>query len=388
MKKHKQIDIEAIKKNVMIFILIGITILFQVITGGLTLKPLNVTNLLLQNSYILILSMGMLILIVLTEIDLSVGSIVAIVGALAGKMIIDWNWPVWLTIILVLIFGMLIGAWQGFWVAKVKVPSFIVTLANMLILRGLTLVILGGKSLAPFPNSFRRISNGFIRDPFPEVFGLKPLTLVIFLIVTIVYNIKQVKEREEKESLSIEVPTKKGFIFKNILVSVLIMFFGFLLASYEGIPNIMLILSILALFYSFITTKTTIGRKMYAIGGNDKAAELSGIDTERARFIAFVNMGLLAAISGLAFTARLGAATPQAGVSFELDAVAASYIGGASAGGGIGTVIGALVGGLVMAILNNGMSLMGIGIDWQQTIKGFVLLFAVAFDVYSKSKKE
>lgn len=388
MKKNKRIDIESVKKNAMIFILIGITILFQIITGGLTLKPLNVTNLLLQNSYILILSMGMLILIVLTEIDLSVGSIVAIVGALAGKMIIDWGWPVWLTITLVLVFGMLIGAWQGFWVAKVKVPSFIVTLANMLILRGLTLVILGGKSLAPFPNSFRRISNGFIRDPFPEIFGLKPLTLIIFIIVTIIYNVKQVKEREKKESLAIEVSDKKGFIFKNILVSILIMFFGFLLASYEGIPNIMLILSILALFYSFITTKTTVGRKMYAIGGNDKAAELSGIDTERARFIAFVNMGLLAAISGLAFTARLGAATPQAGVSFELDAVAASYIGGASAGGGIGTVIGALIGGLVMAILNNGMSLMGIGIDWQQTIKGFVLLFAVAFDVYSKSKKE
>ena len=377
------------KRNVrqygMIIALIVIMILFTVLTGGLLVKPINITNLILQNSYILVLAIGMVLVIITGHIDLSVGSIAAFVGAMSAIMMVDWGLPAWVAVVASLVIGGLIGAWQGFWVAYVKIPAFIVTLAGMLLFRGLTMIVLEGQSISPFPAGFTKISSGFVPNLADTATNL--VAILAGIAFTVLYVFNELRARREQLKYKFDVPSSGLFLFKLIAIAVVLNLFTFMLASYAGIPNILVLLFVLILAYSFMMNKTVMGRHIYALGGNEKAAGLSGVKTKKVTFWVFVNMGVLAAVSGLIFAARLDAATPRAGTNFELDAIAACFIGGASASGGIGTVFGAIIGGLVMGVLNNGMSLIGLGIDWQQGIKGLVLLLAVAFDIYNKNKR-
>jgi putative multiple sugar transport system permease protein len=380
---------ELFRRNIrrygMLVALLAIMLFFQVRTEGVLLRPLNVTNLLLQNSYIVIMAIGMLLVIVAGHIDLSVGSVVGFIGGLAATMMVthDINWV--LTIIVCLIAGTLIGAAQGYWVAFLGIPSFIVTLAGMLVFRGLSLALLQGQSVGPFPPIFQRLSSGFIPDPFRgEALHITSLLIGAFVALVLVYM--SVRQRQSQLRYGFDTEPLAFFLLKNIVVTSAIMYLIYLLASYRGMPNVMIIMFLLILVYSFITTQTTIGRRIYALGGNVKAAKLSGVKTKRLTFLTFVNMGFLAALAGLVFAARLNTATPGGGTAFELDVIAAAFIGGASASGGVGTVVGAVIGAFVMGVMNNGMSILGVGIDWQQVIKGLVLLFAVFFDVYNKNK--
>lgn len=387
MDKFKQLMKSNIRQYGMGIALVSIVILFQILTNGILLKPLNVSNLVLQNSYILVLAVGMLLVIITGNVDLSVGSVVAFVGAISGMLMVNMNVPVLVSIIVSLLIGALVGAWQGYWIAYVKIPAFIVTLAGMLIFRGLTLVILQGRTLAPFPEAFQSISSGFTRDIFGGS-NLHITTIIVGIIFSIIYILMEFDKRKKKIKYNFDTLPVKFLVAKLVLIIVAINLLTFSLASYKGIPNVLILLAILVIIYTFIANKTIPGRHIYALGGNAKAAKLSGIKTEKVLFWVYVNMGLLSALAGMVFTGRLNAATPKAGTGFELDAIAACYIGGASASGGIGTVIGAIIGGLVMGVLNNGMSIIGVGIDWQQAIKGMVLLAAVAFDVYTKSKSK
>lgn len=374
-----------IREYGMLIALIAIMVFFQYQTGGILMKPVNITNLVLQNSYVIAMALGMLLIIVSGWIDLSVGSVVAVIGALAAVLMVKFhvNWGV--TVLISLLIGAAIGAAQGYWVAYIKIPSFIVTLAGMLIFRGLTLVLLQGESIGPFPVEFQKISSGFIPDFFNYP-GFHLTTMLIGLILAAVLILIDVRARKNQQNYGFEVTPLYFFIAKNIVISLAIMSLCYLMASYKGLPNVLVLLFLLITFYVFVTSTSVTGRRIYAMGGNEKAARLSGVNTPRLLFYTFVNMGILAALAGLIVAARLNSATPNAGTGFELDVIAACFIGGASASGGIGKVIGAVVGAFLIGVMNNGMSILGIGIDWQQVIKGAVLLFAVFFDVYNKNK--
>ncbi len=376
----------------MLLALIAIMVFFQIMTDGTLLKPVNITNLFLQNSYIIIMALGMLLVIVAGHIDLSVGSVVGFVGALAAVMMVDWDWPVLVTIPACLLVGILIGAAQGYWVAYWKIPSFIVTLAGMLVFRGLSLWLLEGQSVGPFPKSFQSLSTGFIPDIFPftaGLFGLERmngLAVVAGVVIAAVIVWMGLRSRTQNARYGIEGEPFGFFVARNIIVGGAIIFVAYKLSTFRGLPNVLITMGILIGVYAFLTENTTLGRRIYAIGGNLKAAKLSGIKTEWLTFLTFVNMGLLAGLAGLIFAARLNTATPKGGVSFELDVIAAVFIGGASMSGGVGKIVGAVIGAFIMGVMNNGMSILGIGIDYQQVIKGLVLLAAVIFDVYNKSK--
>ncbi|MCX7709575.1 MAG: sugar ABC transporter permease [Clostridia bacterium] len=385
METLKQMFKNNIRQYGMLIALAVIMIFFQIVSGGVLLRPLNVTNLILQNAYILVLAIGMLLVIVAFHIDLSVGSVAAFIGALAGVFMVTWKMNFIAGIILSLVIGGLVGAWQGWWVAYLKIPAFIVTLGGMLIFRGLTMVTLNGTSLSPFPEGFQKIASGFIPDFFGGK-GIHITTLIVGVIATIIYIFYELMNRKTQKKYNFEVVPMGFLIAKIVLISAAVNLFTYSLAAYKGIPNVLILLTILIAIYTFVTTKTVVGRHIYALGGNEKAAKLSGVKTQRIVFWVFVNMGVMSALSGLVFTARLNAATPKAGNGFELLAIASCFIGGASTAGGIGTVMGAIIGGLVMGVMNNGMSLMGVGIDWQQAINGMVLLLAVAFDTFTKSK--
>ncbi|MDQ0253132.1 putative multiple sugar transport system permease protein [Evansella vedderi] len=373
----------------MIVALMFIVLLFSILSDGILLRPLNVTNLILQNSYILVLAIGMVIVIIAGHIDLSVGSVCAFIGAIAAILMIDMQVPTALAVFLCLLLGALIGAWNGLFIAYLKMPSFIVTLAGMLLFRGLTMVVLGGQSKSPYPPEFRLISSGFIPDiPFLGLSSLHVLTLIVGAVLSLLVIFSELKERRTQLKHQFAVLPKGFFIAKLVAMVTVINVFTFVLASYRGIPNILVILFVLIVVFTFVMNKTVIGRHIYATGGNQKAAELSGVKTKRVTFWVFVNMGFLSAMAGLIYAARLNAATPRAGTMFELDAIAAAFIGGASMAGGVGTIVGAVVGGLVMGVMNNGMSLIGISIDWQQAIKGLVLLGAVGFDIYNRNKSK
>lgn len=375
-----------LKQNAMIIALVSIVILFQIITNGILLKPLNVSNLFLQNSYILVLAIGMLLCILTGgNIDLSVGSVAAFVGAISATLSVTFGVPTVPTIIISLIVGALVGIWQGYWIAYVRIPSFIATLAGMLVFRGLTMVILKGRTLSPYPEAYQKIASGFIPDFFNGE-NIHITTVLVGVICSIIYIYSMFKKRQSKKKFKFEVPSIYSFLITTTAMVVVLNLFTVWLALYKGIPNVLILLASLVVIYTFITTKTVVGRHIYALGGNEKAAMLSGVKTKRVLFGVYVNMAIMAALAGIIFSGRLNAATPKAGNLFELDAIAACYIGGASATGGIGTIIGAMIGGLIMGVLNNGMSILGVSIDWQQAIKGMVLLFAVAFDVYSKKR--
>jgi len=385
MKALSNIFKNNVREYGMLIALIAIMVFFQMQTDGILMKPVNITNLVLQNSYIIIMALGMLLIIVSGWIDLSVGSIAAFVGAVAGVLIVksDVNWA--LAIAICLVIGAIIGAWQGYWVAYAKIPSFIVTLAGMLIFRGLTLVIVRGESIGPFPTEFQKLSSGFIPDLF-QYEGFHVTTILIGVLLSILLIFFDIRTRKNQQKYGFEVTPFYFFVVKNISITTVVMGFSYLMASYRGIPNVLVILFPFIALYAFITNQTVLGRRIYAMGGNEKAARLSGVNTPRLLFYTFVNMGVLSALAGMIVAARLNSATPNAGEGFELDVIAAVFIGGASATGGIGTIIGAVVGAFIIGVMNHGMSLLGVGIDWQQAIKGIVLLLAVFFDVYNKNK--
>ena len=369
----------------MVVALILIVILFQIWTSGILLKPLNVTNIVQQNGYILILAIGMVIVIISGHIDLSVGSIAGFIGAMSAVLMIrqDMPWPV--AVSLCLLLGALIGAWQGFWIAYVGIPSFIVTLAGMLVFRGATQYLLEGQSIAPFPRSFSQVSSGFLPEVGEAALYHWP-TLILGALVMLAAVWQQVRQRSTQTRYGFEVLPLQWFVFKCAAIVAALAAFTLLLASYRGVPVVGIILVVAFVAYAFLMRSSVFGRQVYAVGGNVAAARLSGVKTKRVTFLVFVNMGLLSALAGLLFAARLNSATPQAGIGMELEAIAAAFIGGASANGGVGTVFGAIIGGFVLGVLNNGMSLIGIGSDVQQVIKGLVLLAAVGFDVYNKKK--
>ncbi|SNB50946.1 multiple monosaccharide ABC transporter membrane protein [Arboricoccus pini] len=369
----------------MLLSLFAIMIFFQIVTDGTLLKPLNLTNLVLQNSYIVIMALGMLLVIVAGHIDLSVGSVAGFIGGLAAVMIVEWSVPPALAVLLCLVAGGLIGAAQGSFVAYFKIPSFIVTLAGMLVFKGLALALLHGQSVGPFPPTFQALSSGFIPDIL-QVGTLKVTSLAIGILAALAMVYVSFTSRLRQQQHHVETDPAGFFILKNALLFAVIVYFTYLLASYRGMPNVFIIMFVLIAIYAFVTSRMTVGRRIYALGGNEKAARLSGIRTERLTFLTFVNMGVLAALAGLVFAARLNTATPKAGLGFELDVIAACFIGGASAYGGVGTVMGAVIGAFIMGVMNNGMSILGIGIDYQQVIKGLVLLAAVFVDVYNKRK--
>jgi putative multiple sugar transport system permease protein len=374
-----------IRDYALLLSLLAIMIFFQFTTNGTLFKPVNMTNLILQNSYIVIMALGMLLIIVAGHIDLSVGSVSGFIGAVAAVMMVNWKIDPFTTTLACLALGAVIGGAQGYFVAYYKIPAFIVTLAGMLVFKGLALTVLGGASVGPFPPVFQLLSSGFI----PDIFGIPAfnlLALVIGAVVTGVIVFFNFKERRNQLEHGLAEEPDVIFYGRNLLIAVAFLGFAFLMASYKGLPNVLVVMFALIALFVFLTTRTTFGRRIYAMGGNEKAAKLSGVNTERMTFLIFVIMGALAALAGLVFAARLNVATPKAGAGFELEVIAACFIGGAATTGGVGKVVGAVIGAFIIGVMNNGMSIMGVGIDWQQVIKGVVLMLAVFLDVYYKNK--
>ncbi|MFR0352385.1 multiple monosaccharide ABC transporter permease [Streptomyces sediminimaris] len=384
-----QLMLGGLKRNMrqygMLIALGLIVVLFQVWTGGDLLLPRNVSNLVLQNSYILILAIGMMLVIIAGHIDLSVGSLTAFVGATAAVLTVQHHvaWP--LALVLCLAVGAVAGAVQGYLIAYFGIPSFIVTLAGMLLFRGLTEIFLQGQTLGPFPNGLQKLGNGFLPEVGPNT-NYHNLTLLLGVVLLAFAIYQEVRDRRREQEFSLDVLPRNAFLLKLAAITAAILAVTLLLASYQGAPIILIILGVLVVGYGYVMRNAVFGRHIYAIGGNLPAAKLSGVKDKKVTFLVFLNMGVLAALAGLVVAARLNAASPKAGLNFELEAIASSFIGGASMSGGVGTVLGAIIGGLVLGVLNNGMNLLSVGTDWQQVIKGLALLAAVGFDVWNKRK--
>ncbi|TPI28741.1 sugar ABC transporter permease [Mesorhizobium sp. B3-1-9] len=412
-KQGQRVAVSALTTNLreygLIIALIVIMLFFQYTTSGTLFKPVNLSNLVQQNSFIIVMALGMLLVIVSGYIDLSVGSVAGFIGALAAMMMVIWPLGIFsnplVVSIICLIVGGLIGAAQGYWIAYHRIPSFIVTLAGMLIFRGICQALLGGgSSVGPLPPDFKALSSGFIPDVIGPLTLIPPTvnaagktivgsgltlhmtTIVLGLVAVLAYAYFGFRTRRKRERHGYEAEPFPLFVVKTLVGSALALFLVFQFASYRGLPVVLLVMGVLISLFVFVTKRMTIGRRIYAMGGNAKAAQLSGINTERLTLLVFINMGVLSALGGLIIAARLGQAVPAAGLGSELDVIAAVFIGGASAMGGVGQVIGAVVGGFIMGVMNNGMSIMGVNVDWQQVVKGLVLLGAVIFDVYNKNK--
>ncbi len=392
----------ALKSNTIFLVLIAVMVLFQVFivaTGsGSLFAPSNITNIIKQNSYVVILATGMLLCILTGgNIDLSVGSIVCFVGAIAGTLIVNLHWNIYASIMLCLIIGILIGAWHGLWIAFVHIPPFIVTLAGMLLWRGAALIVLNGLTISPMPDNYLRLFQSSIPAISDEAFdemGFEAaqsriflVTMVIAVICCIALIIVEFVKRGTKTKKGYEVEPMAMFIGKLVLFSAVILVIAALLGQDSGIPVILLIMAVIVAVYAYYTQNTVPGRYLYALGGNAKAAQLSGVNTDHVMFFAYTNMGFLSAVAALVCIARFNSAAPTAGTNYEMDAISSCFIGGASAYGGTGTVSGAVVGAVFMGVLNNGMSILGIDSNWQRAVKGLVLLLAVLFDVMSKKKK-
>jgi putative multiple sugar transport system permease protein len=368
-----------------------IVALFAILTHGSLLSPENMSNVLVQNSYILILSIGMILIIISGHIDLSAGSVVAVCGAISAVLMVNHHVPWPLAVILTLIAGALIGAWQGYWIAYFEIPAFIVTLAGMLIFRALTLTVLGNQGIGPFPDQVRTLANGFLPGYFGNV-ALGPLggadtfTLAVGVIGVAGIVFTQWRTRQARAGYGQKVGPLPVFIARMALAGFVVMYIVVQLARFKNLPVVLILLTVLVLAYTLITTRAVFGRHMYALGGNLQAARLSGVKTKAVVFSLFVNMGVLAALAGIIFAGRLNQAGPTAGTNFELDSIAAAFIGGAAVQGGVGKVVGAITGGLIMAVINNGMSLLGAPSERVMLIKGLVLLAAVAFDVWAKRR--
>jgi putative multiple sugar transport system permease protein len=377
-----------LRENGMLMALVAIVAFFTImlrIDGKDFLVPANITNIFLQNGHIIILALGMLLVIVAGHIDLSVGSVAAFTGAVSAYLSVEMDLPFYVVIPIGLVVGGLIGAAQGYWVAYWRIPSFIVTLAGMMVFRGATLWLLGGQNIGPFSPGFQALANGFVPDFIgsgkPNVFALVVVAVAIGLQFWLGFR---ARARDAEFGLAPEPMVL--FLGRVLIIAAGTGFVGYQLAYFRGLPDVLVVLVVLTTLYAFFTENTTTGRRIYAVGGNEKAARLSGIRTDRLVFFCFVNMGVLAALAGMEVTARLNSATPKAGTGFELDAIASVFIGGASMTGGSGKIVGVVIGALIMGVMNMGMSIMGIGIEYQQVIKGMVLLIAVIFDVYNKSK--
>lgn len=364
---------------------VAIVILFTVLTDGVLLDANNLTNLVLQYSYILILAIGMVIVIIAGHIDLSVGSVVALTGAIAAVTIAKYEMPWWAGVIAALVAGILIGAWQGFWVAFVGIPAFITTLAGMLLFRGLTLLVLGNVSISIYNDEYKRVANGFLNGLLGGD-GYDLFTLVIAGIGVVGFAVLQWRSRASRIAYQQVVESIPIFAAKILAVGIVVMAFAWQLANARGLPVVLIILGFLIILYSVVSKRTVFGRHVYAIGGNLAAAQLSGVKVKWVNFFIMMNMSFMASIAGVVFSSRSSSAQPAAGNMFELDAIAACFIGGAAVTGGIGTVVGAMVGGLIMAVMSNGMSILGVDQSIQQVVKGLILLLAVAFDVYNKRR--
>jgi putative multiple sugar transport system permease protein len=369
----------------------AIVVLFDILTHGLLLTPENVSNLIVQNSYILILAIGMILVIIAGHIDLSAGSVVAVTGAIAAVLMVNHHmaWP--LALLITLIAGAAIGAWQGYWVAYFGLPAFIVTLAGMLVFRALTMTVLGNQGIGPFPNQVRTLSTGFLGAVLGNV-GLGSLggadlfTLIVGVVAVLAAVAAQWRARTAKVRYGQQVESVALFAGKMALMAFVVLGVVVQLARYKNLPWVLVLLTVLVLGYSLVASRTVFGRHVYAIGGNAQAAVLSGVKVKKVTFWIFVNMGVLAAIAGVVFAGRLNQAGPTAGTNFELDAIAAAFIGGAAVTGGVGKVVGAITGGLIMGVINNGMSLLGAPSERVMLVKGLILLAAVAFDVWAKRR--
>ncbi|MFG2935837.1 multiple monosaccharide ABC transporter permease [Streptomyces sp. NPDC048179] len=384
-----QLVLDGLRRNMrqygMLIALGLIVALFAVWTDGDLLLPRNVSNLVLQNSYILILAIGMMMVIIAGHIDLSVGSLTAFVGAFAAVLTVNHGiaWPI--ALVMCLVMGALAGAAQGVLIAYFGIPSFIVTLAGMLLFRGLTEILLQGQTIGPFPNGLQNLGNGFLPEVGPHTnYHNITLLLGIVLIAAVVWQ--EFRDRRRQQEFALDVPPTRLFLLKLTALVAAILVLTMLLASYKGAPIVLIVLGALVVGYGYVMRNAVFGRHIYAIGGNLPAAKLSGVKDKKVTFYVFLNMGVLAALAGLVVAARLNAASPKAGDGFELEAIASSFIGGASMSGGVGTILGAIIGGLVLGVLNNGMNLLSVGTDWQQVIKGLALLAAVGFDVWNKRK--
>ncbi|WP_026488484.1 multiple monosaccharide ABC transporter permease [Butyrivibrio sp. XBB1001] len=380
---------EFLKKNTMVIVLIIVLGFFSWRTDGAILLPMNVSNLISQNAYVFILATGMLLCILTGgNIDLSVGSVVCFVGAVGALLMVNFGVPTWAAIAIMVLIGTAIGAFQGFWIAFVRIPPFIVTLAGMLAFRGLSNVVLNGltvsiKDETTFVNLFGGGADCYIPDYFSD--GKLNMTCLFGGILAVVVLVGlNIYGRIKKTKSGYDVEPIWAFGFKIILIAAALLAFSYKLAQHKGIPTVLIWVLVVVIIYAYITSNTTTGRYFYAVGGNEKATKLSGIDTNKVYFLAYMNMGFLAALAGMVTIARLTSAQPTYGQNYEMDAIGSCFIGGASAYGGIGTVPGVIVGAVLMGVINLGMSLMGVDANMQKVVKGVVLLAAVIFDVVSK----
>ncbi|MEC3980377.1 multiple monosaccharide ABC transporter permease [Amycolatopsis sp. H20-H5] len=368
-----------------------IVVLFTVLTGGALLEPQNISNIIVQNSYVLILAIGMILIIIAGHIDLSAGSVVALTGAISAVLMVNLHVPWPLAVVLTLVAGAAIGAWQGYWVAYFGIPAFIVTLAGMLAFRALTLTVLGNQGIGPFPDPIRTLANGFT-DGYLGNVGLGPLggadlvSLLAGVVAVAGMTFTQWRKRAARAGYLQEVDPLGLFVLKLAGAAALVLAVVVQLARFKNLPWVLVLLTALVVGYSLLTTRAVFGRHIYAVGGNLQAATLSGVKVKSVTFWIFVNMGVLAALAGVIFAGRLNQAGPTAGVNFELDAIAAAFIGGAAVQGGVGKVVGAITGGLIMAVINNGMSLIGAPSERVMLVKGLVLLAAVVYDVWTKRR--
>jgi putative multiple sugar transport system permease protein len=390
-----------LKNNTMFIALIIVMLLFQVLIvatdNGSLFAPSNITNIINQNAYVVILATGMLLCILTGgNIDLSVGSIVAFVGAVAGSLIVNLHWNIYVAIAMCLIVGILIGAWHGVWIAFVHIPPFIVTLAGMLLWRGAALIVLNGMTISPMPDKYLALFSSYVPSVSYEMIDQNPakaasltfsVTMIIAIICCVVLVVLQLLQRNAKRRKGYDTSASGLFIARLVVFCFVIFVVANLLGRDKGIPVILLIVAVIVAAYSYYTQNTVPGRYLYALGGNAKAAQLSGVNTDHVMFFAYTNMGFLSAVAALVCVARFNSAAPTAGTNYEMDAIGSCFIGGASAYGGTGTVGGAVIGAIFMGVLNNGMSILGVDSNWQKAVKGLVLLFAVLFDVLSKKRK-
>ena len=401
-KIRQRLDGVDLRQNAIFIALVVLVAYFAITTPNhASITPDNWSNLVVQNGYILVLAIGMVMIIIAGHIDLSVGSVACFIGAVAGILAVrpleqdGWDWlpalPWWAAILGAIIVGAIVGMWQGFWVAYIGIPAFIVTLAGMLLFRGLALMTLQNTNIGPFPDNYRAIGNGFVDKE--NTLGVKlgienynAAALIVAAVGVLALLWQSFATRRGRIKYKQSVEPRTWFFVKNAILAVMVGYVGVQLSRANGIPWTLVLLTFLIVVYTVIMKKTTFGRHIYAIGGNLHAAVLSGINVRRVNFWLFVNMGALAALSGVLISARMNSAVPKAGDGFELDAISSVFIGGAAVQGGVGTVTGSIVGGMIQGVLGNGMNLNSVGIDFQMTIKGLVLLLAVAFDVWSKRR--
>lgn len=386
--KKKVVNLDM-KQYGMFLALIAIYVIFAIMTGGKNLSPANINNLIMQNGYVVILAIGMLLCVLTGNVDLGVGSVVALTGAAAGIILVDYKMNMWVAILVAILIGLAVGMFAGFFIAYLGIPPFVVTLATMLMGRGLTYTLLQAQTKGPLPDDYIYIGAGFLPTIKVNFAGgtLDIVCIIVAVIASIALILSEMKSIATKKKYNFATNPMWQVALKLAVMLVIIWFFFYKLARYNGLPFVLVIMVVLIALYAFITSKTVAGRQIYALGGNRKAANLSGIDTNKVFFWVYTNMGILSAVAGVVLTARNAASTPKAGDGFEMDAIASCYIGGAAVAGGAGTILGAVVGAFIMGILNNGMSLYGWSTDIQKIVKGAVLLGAVTVDVMSKRKK-